>query len=257
MLAPVHFSTLKFMAQSPAHYLYAATHEPPQSAAFRLGSAVDALCIGEGERVVCCSVRRGTKAHTEFLETAPENGIILTSAEFDKATEMADAIVRHKATSTPSAMELLAGERQRFVEWRWLGRHCAGTPDVFTLEHLVELKTGQTAQPDRFMASARFYGYHGQLAWYRRALIECGFGTPASYWIVAVESAPPFPVTVFRLTDNALDLGERMCRAWMERLLVCEASDTWPAYVESAVPFDVAEDDGYTLRIDGEDVEVE
>jgi hypothetical protein len=94
-------------------------------------------------------------------------------------------------------------------------------------------------------------------AWYRRALIECGFGTPASYWIVAVESAPPYPVTVFRLTDNAIEQGERACRAWLERLLVCESADCWPTYTEAAVPFDIADaDEGFTLRIDGEDVEV-
>lgn len=251
MLAPVHFSTLKFMAQSPAHYLHAATSEAPQSAAFRLGCAVDAFLIGEYERVCVCSARKGTKAHIEWTETAPENAIVLNATEFAKATDMADAVVRHK-----QAMELLTGERQRFVEWRWLGRHCAGTPDVFSLEHLTELKTGRTAHPERFMSSARFYGYHAQLAWYRRGLIECGFGTPAAYWIVAVESAPPFPVTVFRMTDNAIDLGERACRAWLERLLVCEAANMWPAYTEAAVPFDVQEE-GFTLTIDGEETEVD
>jgi hypothetical protein len=61
---------------------------------------------------------------------------------------------------------------------------------------------------------------------------------------------------VFRLTDNAIDLGERACRAWLERLLVCEDSDAWPAYTDAVVPFDIAEDDGFTLQIDGEDVEV-
>jgi hypothetical protein len=251
MLAPVHFSTLKHIAQSPAHYLYAATHEPPQSAAFKLGSAVDAILTGESQRVVCCSARRGTKDHIKFTETAPENALILTAAEHEKANEMADSVTRNK-----QAVELLTGEKQRYVEWSWLGRHCAGTPDVFTLEHLTELKTGRTAQPERFMSAARFYGYHAQLAWYRRALIECGFGTPAAYWIVAVESSPPYPTTVFRLTDNAIDLGERACRAWLERLLVCEDSDAWPAYTDAVVPFDIAEDDGFTLQIDGEDVEV-
>jgi hypothetical protein len=251
MLAPVHFSTLKHMAQSPAHYLWAATHEPPQSAAFRLGSAVDAMLIGEADRVKVCFSRKGTKAHADWAIDLPENAIVLTAAEFAKASEMAEALLRNS-----QAMELLAGERQRYVEWSWLGRHCAGTPDVFSLEHLTELKTGRTSQPERFMSSAKFYGYHAQLAWYRRGLIECGFGTPASYWIVAVESAPPFPVTVFRMTDNALDLGERMCRAWLERLLVCESSDAWPAYTEAPVPFDIAEDEGFTLVVDGEEMEV-
>lgn len=257
MLAPVHFSQLKHMAQSPAHYLYAATHEPPQSAAFRLGTAVDKLICWEKSDdfppVITCPFRRGTKRYDEFMAARPEDNeaLVVSPAEWEKIGGMVDSLESNK-----QAMELLQGERQRFVEWRWLGRHCAGTPDVFNLDHITELKTGRTAQPERFMSSARFYGYHAQLAWYRRGLIECGFGTPASYWIVAVESSPPYPVTVFRLTDNAIELGERACRSWLERLLVCESSDTWPAYTEAAVPFDVDEDSGFTLRIDGEETEV-
>jgi hypothetical protein len=215
---------------------------------------VDALLIGEGERVMVCAARKGTKDHVKFMESATDandDPIILPPAEYAKACDMADSVVAHR-----QAMELLKGERQRTVQWSWLGRECEGTPDVFSLDHLTELKTGRTAHPERFMSSARWYGYHAQLAWYRRALIECGFGTPASYWIVAVESAPPYPVTVFCLTDNAIDLGERACRAWMERLLVCESSDMWPAYTEAAVPFDIDSSDGFTLQIDGEDVEV-
>ena len=254
MLPRLHFSQLKHMAQSPAHYRYAVDHSPPQSAAFRLGSAVDALLIGEGERVLCCSARKGTKDHVKFIESVRvDEPIILTPAEFDKACSMADAVGAHR-----QAMDLLKGERQRTVEWSWLGRECEGTPDVFTLEHLVDLKTGRSSHPEKFQSAARWYGYHAQIAWYRRALIECGFGTPASYWIVAVESAPPFPVTVFRLTDNALEQGERACRAWLERLLVCESSDCWPAYTDAVVPFDVPDDESesFSLKIDGEDVEV-
>ena len=248
----VHFSQLKHMAQSPAYYAHFASHDPPQSAAFRLGSAVDAFLIGEGERVVCSSARKGTKDHAKFMESAPANAIVLPAAEYGKACDMADAVMANK-----QAMDLLQGERQRTLQWSWLGRACEGTPDVFSLEHLTELKTGRTAQPERFMSSARWYGYHAQLAWYRRALIECGYGTPASCWIVAVESSPPYPVTVFRLTDNAIDLGERACRAWLERLLVCEDGDVWPAYTEAVVPFDMAdESEGFSLVVDGEEMEV-
>lgn len=253
-LAPLHFSQLKHIAASPAHYAYNLVHPPSQSAAFALGSAVDAFLIGEGERVLQCSERRGTKAHAAFLETVKvDDPLILKPAEFDKACEMADSVVRNAR-----AVELLQGERQKTVQWSWLGRRSEGTPDVFCLDHLTELKTGRTSHPTRFQSQARWYGYHAQLAWYRRALIESGFGTPASYWIVAVESSPPYPVTVFQLTDSAIEQGERACRAWLERLLVCEASDHWPGYTDAVVPFDVPdESEGFTLNIDGEETEIE
>ena len=128
---------------------------------------------------------------------------------------------------------------------------------TFSIENLVELKTGKSAHPERFVSAGKFYGYHAQLAWYRRAMIESGVGTPASLWIVAAESAPPYPVTVFRLTEQAIELGERACRAWLENLLVCEANDSWPAYTDAVVPFDVEDYGSVTLTIDGEETEVE
>jgi hypothetical protein len=108
------------------------------------------------------------------------------------------------------------------------------------------------------VSQGRWYGYHSQLAWYRRALIESRFGTPASLWIVAAESAPPYPVTVFRLTEQAIEQGERACRSWLELLKVCEESDSWPAYTDAVVPFDVPDDESesFTLTIDGEETEV-
>ncbi len=256
-LAPLHFSQLKHIAQSPAHYRHYRDNPPGQTPAFRIGAAVDKLLFWDGKGdfppVITCPHKRGTKRYDEFMEARPldNDALVVTPAEWEKIGGMVDALEAHK-----QAMEVLQGERQKTVQWSWLGRQCEGTPDVFSLEGLAELKTGRTAQPERFKSQAKWYGYHAQLAWYRRALIECGFGTPASYWIVAVESSPPYPVTVFRLTDSAIDLGERACRAWLERLLVCEAADSWPAYTDAVEPFDIVEDGGFTLKIDGEDVEV-
>jgi hypothetical protein len=65
---------------------------------------------------------------------------------------------------------------------------------------------------------------------------------PLAAYVVAVESTPPFPVTVMRLTDRALDQGERLCTSWMETLLNCEASNFWPPYAQSIVPLDVPDD---------------
>jgi hypothetical protein len=39
-------------------------------------------------------------------------------------------------------------------------------------------------------------------------------------------------------------------------LLTCEASDQWPGYAQSSVPFDVPDDDGLILKVGGEDFEV-
>lgn len=252
-LEPVHFSTLKHMQRSPAHYAYERDNQArKQKAHERKGSSLHSFLLG-GADVVLYEGKRDTRVekYREFL-SGHEGALILSPAEYANACGMRDSIRRNRR-----AMALLEGEREKNLQWRWLGRLCEGTIDVVSLEHITELKTARTAQPERFVSSGRWYGYHSQLAWYRNALLQSGYGTPATSWIVAVESSPPFPVTVFQVTDNAIELGERACRAWMERLLVCEASDAWPAYTDAPALFDVAEDEGgFVLTIDGEETEV-
>lgn len=247
---PIHFSRLKYMAQSPAHYKYAVEHERPDTRSFRLGRAVHAALLG-GPLVLVwegSSSRRGAKF--DAFKAEHPDAIILIESEMDVITEMIYA-VRNNET----AMELLDGTHELELEWSWLGRQCAGRIDAVGPNRIVELKSDRCAEPGRFVRSGIRYGYHAQCWWYSNAVLQSGLGTAAESYVIAVESAPPYPVSVLCLTDRALDIGQRMCRAWMERLLTCEASNRWPEYFETIVPFDVP-DDEFTLTIEGEEVEV-
>ena len=65
--------------------------------------------------------------------------------------------------------------------------------------------------------------------------------------LLAVESTAPYVVTVFRVTERALEQGRRTYRLWFERLMACEEADEWPGYVQSVVPLDVPESDEVTF----------
>jgi hypothetical protein len=153
-------------------------------------------------------------------------------------------------------MELLDGAHQQLLEWDINGRKCAGTPDVFTEDRVVELKTARTADPNRFVWDARKLAYHAQIPWYQNGLLQSGVASPRRGHIVAVESVPPFPVTCFELTERALDQGERTWRLWFERLMACEQSNQWPEYCQGLASFDLPESDDFTPTIDGEEVTV-
>lgn len=233
---PVRFSNLKAMARSAAHYRHAVEVKREDARHLRLGRAMHCILLG-GRQVAIYpgAVRRG-KEWDKFAAANQDCEIFLVS-EFSVAEEMADAVRR-----TPDAMRLLDGVRERRIEWEWLGRRCAGTPDAHR-EVLTELKSTKCAEPGRFVRDGIWFGYHAQLAYYRLGLYASGTGAPREQYCIAAESAPPYPVTVLRMTPRAMEQGEKLCRVWMERLLACEAVGEWPGYVQGIVDFDVPDDD--------------
>ena len=231
----VRFSNLKRLAQSPAHYLsgLSATYD---SAAMRLGRLVDVAILGGDGPVIYDGTRRG-KAWEAFRDEHA-GAEIVTASEAEAAESIIRAVRQHD-----HAMDLLtSGVAKRRLYWDYLGRACSGEPDVHG-RYLVDLKTTKCAEPGRFTRDAIWRAYHAQLAWYRAGMVLSGLEPPTAAFIVAVETSAPYPVTVLRLTERAIEQGDRLCRVWMERLLACEASGEWPGYVQSAVDLDVPDDD--------------
>ncbi len=283
-MSALHFSRLRLMALSPAHYAAYAQTEP--TPAMRFGTAVHALALGgdliryDGERkgnawaafkalvdgaeyYVFDGTHRGKawewakeEAAGRVIVTSEDLGlaeqaaavqarrreagrydaVIVTTSEYDQAQRCAESL-----RSSPIARDLLEGQTEVPLRWEWLGRPCAGQLDVIHAGGVVDLKTTTKAEPAWFQRHALGMAYHAQLAWYAEGARQHGHVGTAHH-IVAVESKAPYAVTGFRLTPRAVEEGEKMVRAWMERLLACEASDEWPAYCQSVVDLDVDRD---------------
>jgi len=231
---PVRFSNLRNMSRSPAHYLHGLRGRK-DTASFRLGRLVDVAILGGEQPLVWEGSRRG-KAWDEFEASHPGREIVTLSEQL-ASEPVIEALRAHE-----HAMYLLtSGVAKKRLYWEWLGRSCTGEPDVAG-KYLVDLKTARCAEPGRFVRQGTWYAYHAQMAWYRQGMLSSGLQPPGQVYIVAVETEPPYPVTVLSLTERAIEQGERLCRLWMERLIGCEAVGHWPAYCESAVDFDVPEE---------------
>lgn len=241
---PLRHSALKRMAQSPAHYAAAVEQS---SAAMTVGSAADALVLGKQDVAVYPGAVRRGKEYEAFAR-ANFSTLIVTAKEYEQAAGIRDAIDKH-----PEAKRLLTGIVQETLITTMQGRLVRGTPDVRDPagRFLTDLKTGETSDPRRFGWKVRRFAYHAQLAWYRDIIERCGHKRPAECYIVAVESTAPYVVTVFKLTEHVLELGDRLNRTWFEQLMVCEASGLFPGYSQSNVDLDLSEDS------DGEEIVLE
>lgn len=234
----IRFSTLKHFASSPAHFRYWQGREMEPSAAMRIGTAVHAAVIGGAPVVRYDGTRRG-KAWDDFEASHP-GATILTATEYDTAQACRNAIWYDGEAFKHCGLGI--GINERLIEWDFNGVPFRSTPDRYygpsDAATLVELKTTRSAQPAKFLRDATSRHYHAQLGVYRAALASVGV-TVAKALIVAVETVPPYNVTVLELTDRALDVGYRTACGWLEQYKVCEASGEWPGYVQGPVTFDI------------------
>lgn len=228
----VNFSTLKHMAQSPAHYRAALERPIEPTRAMRIGTATHRMVLGDGpgRRIVRYEGERRGKAWDAF---AAEHA----TADILTATEWAEAEATARAVqASDAARQLLDGARYEVpLQWRMAGLECqTGGVDVLGDGYLCDLKTCASAEPRAMGRDAISRQYHAQLAFYRFGARANGHRVDACY-LICVESAEPHCVTVLRVSDALLDAGERSCMLWLERLRQCQEANEWPGYTQAVL----------------------
>lgn len=237
-IGPVHWSNLKAMQTSPAHFLTSLESPPRTTASMRFGTLVHALVLG-GAYTVFDGERRGKKWDA-FKEDHP--GVhpdeIHTAVELGRARKAAAAIRMH-----PAAARRLDGARFEVpAQWESAGIRCATSGiDVINTGTIGELKLTTRHGLSRFKSHALTMGYIGQLAFYDDAARSLGV-TPLNHIIIAAEMTEPYDVVVHRLTPAAIDQGKRTVRLLLEQLRGCLETDQWPGRCASEVVLDVDDD---------------
>lgn len=232
----VRNSHLKAMGRSPAHCYHSMAHDFEPSLAMRIGSAVHSMILGGPDVIVFPGkVRRGKE--WDAFESINADSIIVTAKEKIKAERMAESVRSHRL----AAQLLYAPDTvyETTILWDQNGRARRCTPDAMSKSHLVDLKTCRIGQPGKFQWDAIRMGYHAQLSDYRSAMESQNGYAPRDVYIVSVESSEPYVTAVYEMTSGALEMGDRLCRGWLELLLACEESRSWPGYCDSAIKFEV------------------
>lgn len=254
MIAPVRFSALKRIAQSPAHYRYHLEHPPEPTPAMRIGTVAHAVVLGAWRPYAIWSGGRRYGKEWDAFRAEHQGQDIYSAEEWAEGERIAAAVA-----ADPVAAPLIARARWREQEvaFRIGSRRCGCRIDASGRGLVVELKTCREASPTRFPYQALRMGYYAQVAWQVDALDRRRRRRIREAYIIAVEQKPPHVVQVYEVTPASLDYGRRTYALWFERLLNCEASGEWPGYVQSVVPLEPPGEAGdIALSIGGEEIAV-
>ena len=235
----VNFSTLKLMAKSPAHYRHGLITPPEDTDPKKLGRAVHlaaleperfrtAIAVWEG------GTRRG-KDWDKFREQHP-GCELLTENEYAKCIAIQNA-VRNDAR----AMRYLSiGRGEVTLLWTLDGGagvnayriHCKGRIDFDAQDAIVDLKTTRDGSQDGFGRQSYGLNYHTQACWYTDGYAHAT-GLRKPYVIVSVENEEPHVVTVYRVPDRYLAMGQEQYWQWLSTLAFCRENSRWPGYAET------------------------
>lgn len=237
----LHFSQIKEIRVSPAHFRHCLTASREDTPAMRIGRAVHRLALEGVEPNHFEGIRRGADwelhvARASALGVAKED--ILSQSERVLVDGMATSIQNHQ-----DARDVLAGATEAEKGWEAMicGIPCAGKIDLLGPVSLDELKTTACAAPKKFLRDAEKMWYDAQLAWYQMAMGVEYIG-PDTQWlksrIIAVENKAPYVVQVFELDNLRLDQGAEKCIEAIRLYKACIEGMAWPAYSSGVVRWD-------------------
>jgi PDDEXK-like domain of unknown function (DUF3799) len=237
----IRFSRLKLMAKSPAHYLHATQRD---TSAKDKGTAVHALLNSQRVTFYPEKTKTGRSAPRngekwEQFQRDNQDAIIVTAKQYDEVNGMIESL-----RACREAKAILTGIHEETLRFDLLNLECRTTPDVRGDGFFTELKTSVSSDPRRFIMQSFWMSYHAQMALHRIGIKRAVAGAkPDAGYMVVVESTAPYPVTVFKMTDKAMDAGDKQIRRWMETLKGCIASNQWPPYAQSVMDLEVPEQD--------------
>lgn len=178
--------------------------------------------------------------YEKIVAEVGEEGLI-SDDEMRQCAEMCRSLESHER-----AGKLLGSldERELTLVFDLHGVRCKARIDGvkraggFTI--LVDLKTTESAKDEAFFASIFTYKYYRQAAFYLAGARACGIEA-THFSIAAIEKEAPWGRNLFRLSDRAIEQGEREIEGALLKYSLCRGSKQTPGYSRNVIEADLPE----------------
>jgi exodeoxyribonuclease VIII len=234
-----HYSTLKYMRQSAAHFYVHDTNPQEPTEAMNLGQALHTAVLEPEEfderfAEAPSQTKRSAKERAAWAELQAERpkATILRPDAFERVAKISTRVHRH-----PTIGPMLKGGGLSELSMAWRdeasGLLCRGRIDwVGQLEGyncFIDFKFVNSIEPQLFAKSVYEHGWYIQAPMY----INGGDETAPTeegrrFKFVAVETSPPYEMIVYELDDAAYLQGEAEYKRYLMMLAKCKESGKYP-----------------------------
>jgi PDDEXK-like domain of unknown function (DUF3799) len=159
--------------------------------------------------------------------------------EFNKQTgknivtpdELTDLILMNNSINNkPEAISLFTGgEAETSLFWvdSDTGIKLKIRPDYLNKSFCTDLKSTADARANPFACQTTNLGYHISACMYLDGIKQVT-GRDVQFRWVAVEKKAPYLCAVYQLSDESMQVGQRLYREYLNKLANCLESDNWP-----------------------------
>ena len=241
----VRRSDLFKISESPEKYKWAITHPTEPTPALIFGAACHKYILEPNEwsdeYAIAPNVDRRTKAGKEEYErfcAENEGKAVVSQDQFDTMAAMANALDR-----CPMAEQLIHGKNgETEIPFFWTDKDTQEECKV-KLDRLVEIegryvvvdyKTSQSAQTDKFVHSMIKFGYTLQAAMYTEGVMVCKeLDYRPDFIFVVQEKDEPYSTNVIYVSSDSsvMQYGVDQFREYIGTLHQCKELDNWYGYL--------------------------
>lgn len=163
------------------------------------------------------------------LERQNPDCTFFTAKEIEKINAMVTSVKLHD-----EALKLYASGAWNEVSlfWEMNGKQCKGRCDTVNFEENIVIDLKTTKDAEGFMKECVDYTYHLQAAFYLKGL-KAITGKDFTWYWVAVDSEAPHFTFVYKATSETIEIGNILLNQYMQKLLLCEHTNSWPIGNES------------------------
>jgi hypothetical protein len=161
-------------------------------------------------------------------------------ARFDEAREIAQHVNGQILASNVKPTPFTKGQAEVVLRWNDGHTECRALLDWLRDDRMFidDLKTTTDASPAKFRRHVFNMGYDIQAAFYTRAVQASQDATPVFRFVV-VETKPPYPVSIFTLSDRAMASAQVKVDAAIQLWNECQQTGVWPAYPQDLIEVDL------------------
>lgn len=242
-------SDLWKMEDSAEKFRYFLENPMEQTPAMAFGSACHSFILENekffDEYAVALKADRRTKDGKEAWEIflrETEGKTLISADDYDIMDDMMNGILRN-----PLAKKLLLGKGETEQAFFWTDPETREKCKIKTDRlvkynrrwYVVDYKTCQCAETNKFNSEIWRLGYHFQAGMYTEGVMHAKkLKNRPGFLFVAQEKKAPYAVNVIEVSEEVMAAGVAKFHELMDKYHTCKVMDYWPGYMTGDVPND-------------------